>query len=153
MGHHVVERAPQQAEGDRLLVGWVGHRQHPLGPVGDLAHPTSHERLRSDRTDELLGQLDVAVRLRPVERGAQVGPQLGEAKRSERLVAASEVASDVGHLVRDEAGVSLRDAVGLVMFSELLAAELAHQFEQAEPTAERPGVCDHHRSLDEVAEQ
>ena len=90
---------------------------------------------------------------RPVDRGTEVGPQLVEAGDALDLGGPGEELMDVGDLVEAPLRMARRDHVGGAGLREVLGAELAHRFEQPEATAERAGLDDQHRPVDQVAEK
>jgi len=99
------------------------------------------------------GQLTVAAGTGPVEAGTEVGPQLGEAGDTFDLGRADEQLVDVGDLVEAPLRVAPGDQVAGAVILEMLGCELAHGLQQSETPAERAGLDDEHRPLDQVPQQ
>ena len=59
----------------------------------------------------------------------------------------------MGDLVEAPPGMARCDHGGVAAVGEALRSELAHGLEQPETTAERAGLDDHHRPVDQVAEE
>ena len=74
---HVAPRRPDDTEEDqRFVVRW-GDGEDPLRPVPDLG-ATPQVDLGGDRSDERVGEPAIAGGARPLDRGAEVRPQLVE---------------------------------------------------------------------------
>ena len=150
---HVPTRGPRESEDDQfLVVGWRDG-EDPFGPVADLA-ATPQVHLGCDRTRPVLGRAgDHRWRTPSRPRRGRLGHS--SSRRATPSISAGPARSSwiAGDLAEAPLRMARRDHVGGAGLREVLGSELAHRFEEPEATAERAGLDDQHRPVDQVTEE
>ena len=150
---HVPTRGPGEPEDDQLLVvGWRDG-EDPFGPVADLA-PTPQIDLGRDRTRP---ESRASRRSSVAHAQSTAARRLGHSssRRATPSISAGPASSAWmrGDLVEAPLRMARRDHVGGAGLREVLGSELAHRFEEPEAPAERAGLDDQHRPVDQVTEE